>query len=273
MSAQAGIQADLFCGPLAAAVEGAGGVRIVHDVPAVNARRLRERELDAAFLSPLDFARDSAGYLLAGHAGAVSRGGNGLITLHFRDNLHTIRTLAADPSSASEIVLARIVLGEEFETVPAIVPVRGSLEEMLAKADGALLAGDAALRGTHAHRTWVDLVDLWHDMTDLPFVHGCWVTREGGLAPEAAASFDAPARPAGNPGALVLGASGGTREGMDPEDYFPLIAYRLDEEALRGFREFLHYAYYHGVIRDIPEMAFLGEGGGPPPPAAHSSLS
>ena len=86
------------------------------DVPAQHALQLREHELDAAFLTPIDYARDSSEYRIVPGVGVSSASATGSISLIFHDNLHTIRTVAIDPSSVSEIILTKVILAEEYET-------------------------------------------------------------------------------------------------------------------------------------------------------------
>ena len=88
------------------------------DVPAQHAVRLREHELDAAFLTPIDYARDSSEYRIVPGVGVSSASATGSISLVFHDEIQTVNTVAIDPSSSSEIILAKIILAEEYELEP-----------------------------------------------------------------------------------------------------------------------------------------------------------
>lgn len=100
---------------------------IHEDLPANLAIRLRNNSIHAALLSPTDYARDYAMYRIVPHAGVASKGESGTILLSFTKGLKSIQTVAVDPSSASEIVLCRIVLAEKYNISPSFVPVNTKL--------------------------------------------------------------------------------------------------------------------------------------------------
>ena len=72
-------------------------------------------------------------------APSLLKAGVSAVSLHFGEGLQNIRSFTADPSSASEIVLARIILSESFDLRPTIVPATGPLPGLMARADAALL--------------------------------------------------------------------------------------------------------------------------------------
>ncbi len=206
------------------------------------ALQLRERTLDGAFLSPIDYAREYQMYRLVPRTGISSSGKSGMISLFFREGARSISTVAADPGFSSEIVLAHLVLVEKYDVRPSIVPMSGPVGEMLRRADAALVAGDAALQLSDQSNK-IDLVDEWTDITDLPFVHGIWVTREGSLSDR---EIDILA------GSGIAGSQGG--------DGLPRLDYELSDAPVRGLGEFFRMAYYHGVLHDIPDVRFLMTG-------------
>lgn len=230
------------------------------DVPAQHAVRLREHDLAAAFLTPIDFARDSSEYRIVPGVGVSSTSATGTITLVFHEELDTIRTVAIDPSSSSEIVLAKIILAEEYELEPKFQPFAGPVDRGLAQADAVLLVGDASLREVSTHPNRIDLIEGWYDLTGLPYVHGFWCGGDEALNPEEAqwllqgaysgrASLDTIA------GDLPHGAFPSFSH-SDMSDYLHAFSYDLNEEDLDGLREFLRYAFYHGVTPDVPEIRF-----------------
>jgi hypothetical protein len=38
-----------------------------------------------------------------------------------------------------------------------------------------------------------------------------------------------------------------------------MLQYGLPEDAREGVREFLRYAFYHGILPDVPDLRFFGE--------------
>lgn len=245
-----------FCAPIAQGLDAVFDVSV--DLPARNAIRLRERDLDAAFLSVLDYARDSSDYTIVPGSAISSSAATETITLHFRESIRTVRTLAVNPATPAEVVLARIVLAEEFDVEPVIVPVDGSLPHMLQKADGALLVGNASLLASHTRRGAIDLVEVWSAITDLPYVFGIWCSREGALTADEIARLHrqhANARSADNvhtPGAETLFADEKAKR-----RYLQAFAYTLDDQVRAGIKRYIEYAYYHGVLPDIADLTFF----------------
>jgi chorismate dehydratase len=90
-----------------------------------------------------------------------------------------IETLAADSGSRSSVRLARVILGNQYGTDPAILTLAPDLHRMLELADAALLIGDAALladpdalrlEGLHV----ADLGEEWVTLSGLPMVFAVW---------------------------------------------------------------------------------------------------
>ena len=238
-----GIPPEPACRPLEQALRLAAEFEIVLDSPAALALRLEHNALGGAFLSPIDYARNASEYLIVPGSAVSSQGGNESIVLHFRPGVKTVRTLAVQPVSASDIILARIILTERFDIEPQIVPVPGSLRDMLAKADAALLAGGAAAATAGTSTQALDLVEEWIAATDLPYVHGFWCAREKSLHPRAWAA---------------LAALGGVTSPEETPGGEPRFAYDFPETVQEGVSEFLRYAYYHGILPDVPDLRFFG---------------
>jgi len=173
-----GIPGDISGRPFRDALRAAGEFEIVLDTPASLAQRLEHRGLGGALLSPIDYARNASEYLIVPGSAVSSQSGNESIVIVFRQGVKAVRTLAVQPVSASDIILAKILLAERFDIEPRIMPLAGSLDAMLDRADAALLAGDAAIGSGLERPEALDLVEEWIAATDLPYVHGFWCARE-----------------------------------------------------------------------------------------------
>lgn len=223
---------------------------------------LRRHELEAAFISPIDYARESSEYVILPGIAVFAQQGNETIVLHFREGLRSIRTLAADPSFASEIILATILLREQFDISVQIIPAVGPLGSMLAKADAALLVGDAALLEPSVHGNKLDLIEIWNDMTDLPYVHGFWCCREHDLTVQEVQSIRQ-ANDRSNSSLGEIAAEAATRVGSRMssgavKSYLSSFSYHLTDSARAGLNEFFRYAYYHGILPDVADLHFYG---------------
>lgn len=227
------------------------------DAPTKNSVKLREHKLDASFLSPIDYARASSDYRIIPGIAVSSRQA---IDLHFRESIRTINTLAVDPSSSSEVVLAKIVLAEKFDLEPQIVPVIGSLATMLTKADAALLVGDAVLLESPSHPNRLDFLELWYETTELPYVHGFWCARENDLSAREIHRIQS-SKETGVAALDVIASEASRRQGMNQsaqaiKGYLEQFSYEFTDEVRAAVREFLGYAYYHGVLPDIADLNF-----------------
>jgi chorismate dehydratase len=258
-----GIPPHLYAVPLTGARDAIPPYEWVVDVPARNTIALREGSLDLAFLTPIDYARESSLYYIVPGIAVASQGGDGTVALLFREDLRSLGSLAIDPSSASEIILARIILAEQFKLRPTLVPYQGTPENALGSADAVLVVGDTALRTAQAYDNTLDLMEEWEEMTALPYVHGIWCGREDAagiddlsrllqLCAEGRSDLDALSEAAAHDRRL------GSLNAPQIRDYLEGLSFDGAEEIEEGLREFIRYAYYHGALPDIPDLQYYG---------------
>lgn len=155
-----GEQRDLFqldfCVPSAVADNLESGAADIGIVPCAELDRLG-----------LDFLPDT---------GIACRGAVRSILLISKVPPDRIRTLAADTSSRTSVMLTRIVLAERYGAEPAVLPHRPDLHAMLEVADAALIIGDPALCLDPATLPYHvrDLGEEWQILTGLPMVFAVW---------------------------------------------------------------------------------------------------
>jgi predicted solute-binding protein len=136
------------------------------------------------------------------------------------------------------------------------------VDAMLAKADAALLVHDMSKSNEPTGAFTLDLVEEWNDMTELPYVHGFWVGREEEMSEEEANAL----LTAKKNGILLKEqiAQGTAQQQNLPlnevSQYISSFSYNLGEHEEESLAEFMHYAYYHGVIGDVPEIQFFDMG-------------
>lgn len=148
--------------------------RLRFETPAVCADVVERSEADIGLVPIAEVARQGLeivpGYGIACH-GAVRS-----ILLVSRVPVRSITTLAADLSSRTSVLLARVILREIYSVQPEFVRRAPKLETMLAECDAALLIGDPALRidpATLPYET-LDLGAEWQALTGLPMVFALW---------------------------------------------------------------------------------------------------
>ena len=254
--------------------DSSSNLELLVDIPSQLAVKLQQRigSLRCAFLSPIDYARHGGDYLIVPGVGVSSSTQSNTIQLFINPNVRNVHTMAVDIRVTSEIILAKIILAERFPNEESsnsplrFIPMLGQRDEMLRKADAALVVNFHPQSDVPDEPFALDLVDEWNDLTGLPYVHGVWVSHEdaGGediVAPLIRAKEQGVIHLAETAEVLAseLSVSRGTIR-----DYLAAFSYGLGEDEQAGLSEFLRYAYFHGVLPDVPDLNFFDE---PTPPA------
>jgi predicted solute-binding protein len=130
---------------------------------------------------------------------------------------------------------------------------------MLSKADAALVVNDVPKRIDRPDTYILDLVEEWCDLTDLPYVHGFWVGREEELTDQEAKALYT-AKTSG----LLLEtqifqsiAHQHTISSDHMREYALSFSYEFGQKEEESLAEYIQYAYFHGVIGDVPEIRFF----------------
>lgn len=239
MQKRLGIIADAYAQPLFAALKNNEKFTLVCDSSAQLAIKLRAKNIDGAFLSPIDYAKDYSLYKILPDVAAVSDEDSNSIFLYFNENKHRIESIAFDPASTSEIVLTSIILSEKYDTKPKLIPVSMDPHTALKHYDSYLAVGDIAL-GLKDKTNKIDLVDEWIDISGLPFVHGIWVSRDEHFTKDEM---------------KIIIAAG--KNHIMPNDNIQQFQYDLTDEAIESLKEFFGIAYYHGILKDLPDVKFF----------------
>jgi len=261
-----GIVDALYLRPLLQGLDASRLFTLYPSQPAKLSMEFRERPdlLRGAFLSPLDYARYGAEYRIVPGICVSSSSPTGTVRLYVNPGRANISTLAVDVRVTSEIILSKIVLTEKFPNLPTekeslkFLPMEPDPKAMLARADAALVVSmtpSEPPEGLFA----IDLIEEWNDMTGLPYVHGMWVGRENQMddgeirelllaKQRGVAAFS---RHTGSPAQDPLPAEDALRS------YFLQFSYEMGETQAESLAEFFRYAFYHGMLGDIPELNFF----------------
>ncbi len=254
--------------------DSSSNLELLVDIPSQLAVKLQQRigSLRCAFLSPIDYARHGGDYLIVPGVGVSSSSQSNTIQLFINPNVRNVHTLAVDIRVTSEIILAKIILAEKFPNEKSLnnplqfIPMLGQRDEMLRKADAALVVNFHPQNHVPGELFALDLVEEWNDLTGLPYVHGFWVGHED----SAGEDIVAPLIRAKEQGVIHLAeiaeviASEHNLSRGAIRDYLAAFSYGLGEDEQAGLSEFLRYAYFHGVLPDVPDLNFFDE---PTPPA------
>ena len=165
-------------------------------LPAECADRLRSGAADIGLVPIVELARQRELTVIPG-SGIVCRGAVRSILLVSKKPMEAIESFAADTSSRTSVVLTQIVLGLRHGIRPRVDPYPPKLDEMLERADAALIIGDPALRIDPELAEWrgepVHVYDMgaeWFDLTGLPMVFAVWAGKNLGPDASLAAIFE-----------------------------------------------------------------------------------
>lgn len=226
-------------------------------LPSECADRLASGAADIGIAPSIEFERQ--GLELIPGAGIACHGPVRSILLVSKTPLDKVRTLAADTSSRTSVVLARIVLERRYGARPALIPHAPDLPAMLAGADAALVIGDPALRIEPERLPYqtLDLGEEWRAMTGAPMVFAVWARRPAAAVPDPAALAEAFlascrfGRARLEDIARLEAAPRGLTEAFSRDYLNHNIINELGEEEYAGMRLFLDCARQSGMLEAV----------------------
>ena len=196
-----------------------------------------------------------------------------------RETLRGIGTIAADRASRSSAAYVRTIFRHFYDADPAMEQEDANPLAMLARHDAALLIGDpalvareqkaevdAAIRSQGGSLLWIDVAQLWRQLTGLPWVAAVWAARPEAIAASGLSIAQ-----------LVSDLTRSRDEGLRHTDdlvrewlpRLPLsedtirtylthnIYYFLDPACLAAIRQFRKMAETTGVLPPLPELNLL----------------
>ncbi|WP_127500159.1 menaquinone biosynthetic enzyme MqnA/MqnD family protein [Actinoplanes solisilvae] len=175
------------------------------------------------------------------------------------------RPVALGSTSRTGVLLAQMLLSEQFKAEPEYFRCPPELNQMLLEADAAVLIGDPALRAMYeAPRLGLEVTDLglaWREWTGLPMVFAVWAARKDfaashpGVVKDVHEAFQR-SRDL-SLGELDKVAEAAARwEPFDAETlatYFRALDFSLGERQIAGVREFARRAAARGEVPPLPE--------------------
>lgn len=154
-------------------------VDLSFSIPSECARQVEDGRIQIGLVPVAEIARQ--GLEIVPGVGIACGGAVRSILLFSRVPWRQVRTLAADLSSRTSVQLARVILRERYGVEPEVCEQAPVLEEMIGRADAALIIGDPALRITpeQSGLEWLDLGAEWLALTGLPMVFAAWAGKPG----------------------------------------------------------------------------------------------
>lgn len=154
-------------------------------------RMFLQGDLDITPISSIEYARNAADCVVLPDLAIAADGKVTSIFLFSKLPLQELdgRPFALTSSSATSVVLTKIILQQRYGVQPVYQTMKPDLDSMLAAADGCLLIGDDALLAAHRYRTqgqlqqqypglqMFDLGEEWKAHSGHVMVYALWVLR------------------------------------------------------------------------------------------------
>lgn len=232
--------------------------------PAQVAEELGTGRLDVGLIPSIEVQRLPGLRVVPGLCVAATHEVQSVILVS-RGPIEAVRRVALDRNSRTSAALVQVLLHDKYGVVPEVEVASPDPEEMLSRADAALIIGDPALRVDRSrYRVW-DLAAEWRELTGRPFVFAVWAVSAGvaGRGEEISERLAS---------SLELGldrledvVSRAHRElALDPAEarhYLTRsLSYRMDDAARLGLAEFYRRAAARGLIRPPKPIEFVGAG-------------
>ncbi len=247
-----GVVSFLNARPLIEGIEDDRAADVRFAVPSRLAEMLDRRDVDAALVPVVDFARAGGAWQILSDACIASDGETLTVRVFSRVPPPDVRVIHADGDSHTSVVLAQLIWQERFGRPVAMRPLAALSGPAPGGSEAVLLIGDKVVTSRPeglAHD--LDLGRAWKDWTGLPFVFAVWAARSGrdlaGLAERLSA-----ARDRGVADARRLAARHGPPRGWPvavAEAYLTQhMKYTLTPEARQGMERFLTLARAAGLL-------------------------
>ena len=226
-------------------------------VPSGCADAIAHRQADVGIVPSIEYQRLDDVAILPGMSIASKREVKSVLLLS-KMPLEQVQTVALDESSRTSAALVRILMHKFYARQVNFLPAAPEPEEMLRRADAALLIGDPALTYRGSVETY-DLAREWRKFTGLPFVFAVWMGHSGAHFSRHAAEFVA-SLDFGLAHLDDIAAEYAPRLAMTPSAVKVYLSqnidYSLDVENRQGLKLFYQLAREVGIIPAEKELLF-----------------
>ncbi len=241
---------------------------VEYTIPSACAAALAAKQADIGIIPAFTYAEIPDLVILPNIAIAAKDRVRSILLVSKRP-IEEVRTVATDSSSRTSVALLQVLFAKFFGGPRQLTPRAPQLEAMLRENDAALLIGDAALQVPTGSGFYLyDLAHEWCERTGKPFVFAFWAVRldalnrqprEIDLAKVFQSSRDHGLQPEN---IATIAQEWSPKLALSPDDIRQYLTenihYYLDRENHAGLQLFFQYAQELDLIKDIPELRFLG---------------
>ena len=226
--------------------------------PAHCAEAVRSGQADVGIIPSIEYQRMDRARIV-GSVSVASKGRVKSVLLLSKSPVEKIRTVALDNSSRTSVALLMILLRKFYGRAVDGVPLAPDPEEMLKRADAALVIGDPALTYDGEVKEVYDLAAEWRKFTGLPFVFALWVGRLEAKLGRLREDFES-SRDYGLASVDEIAREYAPKYGLEPQEVkiylTENIDYTLDEENRQGLRLFYKLARETGIVEREKDLDF-----------------
>lgn len=246
--------------PLVYGLEGTDRFDVRFDLPARCADLLHDGAIDAGLIPSIEYLRGD--YRIVPDLAIASRGPVASVAIYTTRPMRDVRRLALDTSSRTSVALVRVLCARVFHVQPALESRGPDLDDMLTRADAALIIGDNALvRDGNDRIEKIDLGEVWTRHTGLPFVYAFWAGRPDAIGAADIAALQAARdrgieRPEEIAGKYFSGAP--EHRALGARYLRDNIKYFLGPDERAGLEQFYRYAAEAGVVPGARRPQFYG---------------
>jgi chorismate dehydratase len=226
--------------------------------PAACADAVKQRKVDVGIIPSIEYQRMEKAQIIAGISIAAKDAVKSVLLLS-NVPIAKIQTVAVDNSSRTSAALLRILMRKFYSRFVTVTPLAPKPDDMLKRADAALVIGDPALAFVGPIAEIYDLGAEWKKFTGLPFVFALWVGYEEARLSRLRKDFE-DSRDFGLAHVDDIAAEYAPKLNMDVSTVKVYLTeninYSLDEENRKGLRLFYKLAREVGIITVEKDLYF-----------------
>jgi len=235
-----------------------GKFELSFTTPASCADAVRSGEADVGIIPSIEYQRMDDAEIVGG-VSIASKDRVRSVLLLSKAPIERIRTVALDNSSRTSVALLDILLRRFYGRTVDSIPLAPNPDEMLKRADAALVIGDPALAYDGQVAEVYDLAAEWKKFTGVPFVFALWVGRAGAKLAELRKDFEE-SRDFGLARVDEIAEEFAPKYGFEPHQVKVYLTqnidYTLDEENQKGLRLFYELARETGITERERDLHF-----------------
>lgn len=225
---------------------------------------LSDGRIDLAPISAFSYGEHWRDYLILPNLSVSTKGRVGSVLLFSKVPIKNLdgMTIALTDASATSVNLTKILLHHYYGVAPRYLRMRSNLEQMFAKADAALLIGDAAIQAAFLKPQCniYDLGEEWFSFTETAMTYAVWAfpkslisEREEELSTIYQMLIDSKTKALCNMKDIINNCQtmlGGTRQFW--RDYFEQFNYGLDQTIISGLTKYYNMCFEQKLLPSRP---------------------